>query len=377
LVTVLPLILCVFIYAYKLGVLKSGAFFFNIIVALFIGTLSFSEGALLTPELFFVRLDEITFYEESIRSAGSIFNEHWRYLGYIIFSHFTYLTGGEYFFKIQSIPFALLSSLILYDVTRKKISLWLFPVVFSYILFLSTLHMRDAMIIFGILFFVLRLSRCKRSTSIFLWTSVASVYFLTIRFEFSIIIFLIGIWLVIVNNYKIKPSIAFFYPSLGLVILFIVPYTATFLINISNYFFPGRAELYLMLREDEVTSFPLLNENASSLLRQLLTPIPTSLIGRIFGDEIPANLYLSDLFRLLLMVFVYFTTFLLLFYYRKVLVILRKEKFPQILLLFSVIVSILYSIFGDGGGDTRNKVYPFILLFYLFVMIFRIRLKTF
>lgn len=372
-ITVLPLLLCVIIYAYKLGVLKSGAFCFNIFIAAFIATLSFFEGEILTPDFYFIRLDESTFYRESITSLNYIVSEHWRYLGYILYSHLTYITGGEFLFKIQSIPFALLSSLVLYDLTKNKLSLWLFPIFFSYIFFLSTLHMRDSMIIFGVLYFVLQLSRCHKGACIIGWTSLAILYFITLRLEFAIIFFLVGTWILLVNKLKFNIKTAFIYPPFILIVLFIIPYTTTLLIEISNYFFPGRAEVYLLIREEEVTSFPLLNANASSFIRQIITPIPTSLLIRVLGSEIPVNLYLSDLFRFLIMIFVYTTISFLLVNFWKAYNIFIRCSFIQILLIISVIVSIVYSIYGDGGGDSRNKIYPYLFLFILLMKMVKIK----
>ena len=124
--TLLPGFCLVLVYAYKLGLLTNPGFLLNVIFAFLISIISIVEGLAITPDFFYVRLDEEWYYHESTLGMDYILNNHFRYFLYLAYSNLSYLLGGDYIFKFHLIPFALLTSLILFDITRLKSLLFFF-----------------------------------------------------------------------------------------------------------------------------------------------------------------------------------------------------------------------------------------------------------
>ena len=60
--TLLPGLCIVLVYAYKLGLLTNPGFLLNVIFAFLISIMSFVEGLAITPDFFYVRLDEEFFF---------------------------------------------------------------------------------------------------------------------------------------------------------------------------------------------------------------------------------------------------------------------------------------------------------------------------
>jgi hypothetical protein len=361
--TFLPAFCIVLVYAYKLKILSNPGFLLNIIVAFLIGILSVIEGLAITPDFFYVRLDEKWFYYESVSDLNYIFNNHFRYFLYLAYSNLSYLLGGDYIFKFHLIPFAILTSLVLFDITRLKSVLYFFPLVFGYIYFLSTIHMRDMLIVFFCLFFLFKLTETKRPAFVIFFTIL---FFLTLRAEFIIVFLFTYIWMkseVIFNKGFI---INYFIPGLLILIVISLPNFTDLVVGISDLFFPGRMSLYLALRSEEVSKLPFLTENASSIIRQLITPFPWSKIRSLVTEPIGTNLILKEVFRVIMMSTYFLMIIYLMFNLRKVVEIMNESKFLRLLFAVSIQVTILYAIFGDGGGASRNKLFPIILVFLIF-----------
>lgn len=361
--TLLPVSCIVLVYAYKLGILTNPGFLFNVIVAFLICIMSIVEGMVITPDFFYVRLDEPWFYSESVLGLEYIFNNHFRYFLYLAYSNLSYLLGGDYIFKFHLIPFALLTSLILFDIARLKSVLYFFPIVFGYIYFLSTIHMRDMLIVFFCLFFLFKLANSRRPLFVILFTIL---FFLTLRAEFIIVFLITYFWMKSESVFNKGFLINFFIPGLVIMVLISLPNFTEIIISISDLFFPGRMRLYLALRSEEVSKLPFLTENASSIIRQLITPFPWSKIRSLLTEPIGANLVLKEIFRIIMMSTYFLMVLYLIFNFRKVVEIMDENKFLRLLFAVSIQITILYAIFGDGGGASRNKLFPIILVFLIF-----------
>lgn len=361
--TLLPVFCIVLVYAYKLGVLTNPGFLFNVIVAFLICIMSIVEGMVITPDFFYVRLDEAWFYQESVLGLKYIFNNHFRYFLYLAYSNLSYIFGGEYIFKFHLIPFALLTSLIFFDISRLRSVLFFFPIVFGYIYFLSTVHMRDMLIIFFCLFFLFKLAKSNRPIIVILFTIL---FFLTLRAEFIIVFLFTYIWMKSESVFNKGFLINYFIPGILIMVIISLPNFTEMVISISDVFFPGRMQLYLAIRSEEVSKLPFLTENASSIIRQLTTPFPWSKIRSLLTEPMGTNLILQEIFRIIMMSTYFLMVFYLIFNFKKAVKIMDENKFLRLLFAVSIQITILYAIFGDGGGASRNKLFPIILVFLLF-----------
>lgn len=361
--TFLPVVCVFLIYAYKLKILTNPGFILNLIFAFLVSLMSIIEGLAVTPDFFYVRLDEEWFYHESVSGINNIYNNHFRYFLYLAYSNLSFQLGGDYIFKFHLVPFAILTSLILYEISKQKSVLYFFPVVFGYIYFLSTIHMRDILIIFFCLFFLFKLANSRRPLFVILFTIL---FFLTLRAEFIIVFLITYFWMKSESVFNKGFLINFFIPGLVIMVLISLPNFTEIIISISDLFFPGRMRLYLALRSEEVSKLPFLTENASSIIRQLITPFPWSKIRSLLTEPIGTNLILKEIFRIIMMSSYFIILIYLSFNFRKVIVIMNENKFLRLLFAFSIQITILYAIFGDGGGASRNKLFPIILIFLIF-----------
>jgi hypothetical protein len=365
--------LFVFLYAMRLRIITHPAFIFNVFVALCIGALAFVDIGLVTDPNMYIFSDEKWFSPEAKRPLEEIISSHKRYLAYILFSHSTYLFAGEWAFKIQSIPFALFSSLILYDATRKKSTLWLFPIVFSFIFFLATLNLRDVILFSAMLFFMLKVSRSKLP-GIITWSTLTILFFSVIRPEYSIVCFFIMCW-VLVNNRVKNKFLVLIIPAVTVIVLFVFFENAIF--GIANYFYPGRVSHYVSDKAVELGQIPFLNDNATALVRQLITPLPLSKIIFIYNNEVPGRRILYEILRMIMMISYYFMFVVVLIKWKKAYYFLVQNRFIQILFMMAVINTVLYAIYRDGGGGSRNKLYPFILVYVFFINFYIFRIKKY
>jgi hypothetical protein len=361
--TLLPGFCLVLVYAYKLGLLTNPGFLLNVIFAFLISLISIVEGIAITPDFFYVRLDEYWFYRESVSGMDYILNNHFRYFLYLAYSNLSYILGGEYIFKFHLVPFALLTSLVLFDITRLKSVLYFFTVVFGYIYFLSTIHMRDTLIVFFCLFFLFKLAETKKPAFVIF---VTILFFLTLRAEFIIVFLFTYFWMKSESIFKKGFLLNYFIPGFLIIVLISLPNFTDIVVVVSDLFFPGRMGLYLALRSEEVSSLPFLTENASSIIRQLITPFPWSKIRSLLTEPMGLNLYVKEIFRVIMMSSYFLMILYLFFNLKKVVEIMDENKFLRLLFAVSIQITILYAIFGDGGGASRNKLFPIILVFLIF-----------
>jgi hypothetical protein len=284
------------------------------------------------------------------------------------------MLADEWVFKIQSLPFALLTCLVLFDATKKKSAMWLFPIVFAYLYFLATLNMRDMIIVCAMLFFSLKASRSGTNGIIF-WSGLSMLFFSLIRPEFTIVWFILMLVLLLTHMSKISFTKLFSIPILSVVVLYV--FFPEPLIYVSEYLYPKRIGIYTSNRMEAVTNVPFLNANAASLVRQLFTPLPTSKLSYMLTEGITPNLIIMEIFRMILMMSFYLMSALLLFKWKKVCNILKNNRFLQVLFTIAVINTILYAIYRDGGGSSRNKLYPIMFAYVTFITLYVFRIEQY
>lgn len=360
----------VFLYAKKLKINRTRAFWFVIFSTTFLVYLSLAEVLLVSPEDIYSRLDESYFLRIAGLSFNEILAEGSRYRLFHLYNYLTYNTlfGWHLSLKIHLVAFSMLIMLVLYDSTRNIYAIWLFTIVFSYIIFLSTLNMRDVILIFMTLYSLLGLVRARRQRTIF-WIVLPSLLLLLIRPQAAFFYLLASIWIGVFAKKTKTPFVAYFVPA-GIIIGVIVlnQFFQQAIVYLQLYT-PFNPEPYLQERSGEITRIPFLGENVNALVRQIITPLPTSKLGEILAGGMSANFYLYEISRSVMMLSVYMLIGYLMLHWRYLGNAFKHNKFLGALLIMAVLYTAAYAIFSDGGGDSRNKLYPFFLFYVLFLQI--------
>lgn len=268
--------------------------------------------------------------------------------------------------KLQSVPFSLLTLMVLFDVTRKNLTLILYPIIFGYLYFLSTLNMRDSMLIFLMLASI-KLVTEAGITKAFVCAVSFLILFYFIRPEYSYIWVFLYLWYLLSKS-RLPIKYTVYAPALTIVVAYV--WFDEFIYLLIDYFQPGRLDVYLAERF-VADGNVLLNPNLIGFIRQLFTPNPYSKVVELFDIGYTDNLFFKEVFRIIMMSGFYLLCLLLVVKFRGLIRLVRNNDFMKVLLMFSIIHTILYAIYGDGGGASRNKVYPYIFVFLAYVMISR------
>lgn len=365
--TIIPACLLVLVYASRLGLLGSKELWFNIFVVFSLTYFSISETVLLSSDQVFFRLDEAFFYNEALAGFKEIIDGHDRYLLFILYNHLALESAlySPYVLKFHLVPFALLIGLLIYDATKNSKSLLIYPLFFSYIVVLSTLNMRDVLIISATLYASIKLSR-SIGVSSFFWMFFPAVFFLFIRPEASVFWLLASMWYILFVYLKRKTFIVYVVPAVAIILLFTMSFESS-LLKLSSYFFSAeRIEYYVHDRSSELDVIPFLSENAVAMIRQLVTPLPHSKIIKILDGDPGPNLYVYEISRAIMMICVYGLVLMSFFRFRVIKNNFENNDCVKIIFAIALFYSLGYSIFSDGGGDSRNKLYPFLFLYLVY-----------
>ena len=359
--------LVAFIYAHKLEVLNKASFWFNLFIVFLLAFLGIVELEIFSADNWFSRLDEQTFVDWGQLPMSEISPKNHRYFLYILLTHLTLKTGGGLLaLKLQCTSFAVLSSLVIFDATRRKDSLWLFPILFSFLFFFSSLVMRDMIIIFVTLWLCLWISRL----SIFylpVWAILGWCFYFHIRPEAGLFFLFALVWYVFHKVSRLGFIFTYCLPTAIAFIIFVTP-LVDYIIEILRFFYTERIDLYVYQRSEAIKIIPFFSDNFTAVLRQLFTPFPVSKLIDILKNGGGENLFIYELLRMHMLVVFYFLIFYCLAKWRSVLKVLSKNDFLKLLFGITVAYTLAYSLHSDGGGDTRNKVYPYLLLFIVFLM---------
>jgi len=348
-------------------VLKKNAFWFNIAVALTILAIGIIELHLFSPDEWFTKLDEQTFIKWAQQSVSEIKAKGNRYFLFIILTRETLGSAGEGLaLKVQSIPFAILTSLVIYDATKLRVTLWLFPIIFSFLFFFATLVMRDSIIIFVTIWLCLKVSRSK-AASLPMWTALGWAFYYFIRPEAGWLFLFTLLWYFIYRFLKRDVVVIYFIPTFLILFIFVTP-IADYLIDFVGIYYGDRIDLYTINRSQELKNLPFISENAAATIRQLFTPFPLSKLARFLTIGAGENLYIYEFVRMIMMSSFYFLTLYCLIFWRKIWRVFAQNDFLKLVFGIALAYTLAYAIYADGGGDSRNKIYPYLLLYLFFVM---------
>lgn len=112
-----------------------------------------------------------------------------------------------------------------------------------------------------------------------------------------------------------------------------------------------------------------------SVFRYAMTPIPTSLVERLFTGVTKFG-YIDDLFRFFnqtILYAMYFYILVNLNFLKIALKSIRNEMYSFHFLIFSIVNTVVYSLYYAGGGHSRLKLVYYIFIFLIFSKIYNIK----
>lgn len=369
----------VFFYASKLRLTKRTAFWFVLLTTWLLAFFSYAEVLLVSPEDIYSRLDEQYFADIAGLEFQELIKEGERYR---LFHLYNFLTLNSWFgwnwaLKVHLIAFPILIALVLFDFVKNIYVIWFFPIVFSYVILLGTLNMRDVILIFITLYSVLYLSRANSSLKRILWVGLPFGLMSFIRPEAAFLYLFLGIWIGFFTIWIRRPTFAFYIPAALIFGLVIFQTNLEQLAMYLQQLTPLNIYPYLEARAEELQQLPFLGENMTAVIRQLVTPLPTSKLNQIATGGMSEAFYIYEISRSLMMAIVYGLALYAVFNWQYLGAVFRINRSLGALLLISILHTAAYSVYSDGGGDSRNKLYPFFLLFLLYFEIIVAKKESF
>ena len=278
---------------------------------------------------------------------------------------------GEFFCKIINIPFCvyLLHKInSIFDIRNKFILFFLAP----FIIVLSVSNLRDLLILIATIHLCIGLNNLKTKTQrnlIYLFVSALFLYNLRPILLFASLV----IFLIVNYKYYIKNKIN--------LILVIILLSSTFylsseyidrIIYNGTYFFAEGIVERAGINDFEYfypDNLPLTFSYAS--LRYILTPMPTSIIERLFSDYSHKYGNFSEIIRLFHQIIYYFVLIFTFFNWRKIWSFLKKlNSLYKLILLNFLVYMPIYSVYAFGGVHQRTK-FPFQLALIIIYIVYR------
>jgi hypothetical protein len=367
-------LLCAFVFAKRLGLLYRYELLVNLLAISIIVVFVYFELIVFNNSDLFKLSDEVFFLELAEFNYDYLFDRHSRYFLYAAYSKLNAATFGSSFLKVQNIPFSLAIALLVYKLSNRRASLLFFPLVFGYIYVLSISNLRDSMLILLVLLYVVVLKNASVLKSLIL-TIFISLLFMYIRPEYAIVIVIS--WAILMVC-RMIPSRFVWKSLVAVASIFVTGYLALphWVLDLSDAVYPERVSGYLAERDESEINVSFIGPNGGALIRQILTPFPPSkLMMLITNPEFTDNLVITEATRIVLLSIFYFLMIYCMINYRHISRVMGDRADLQILFTISVVVSILYALYGAGGGDSRNKLFPYLFTYVLAFNIIGEKLK--
>jgi len=332
----------------------------------------------LLTEVNYLASDEYRYYhlsEEYIKEGND--RTLWLYVNKILKNFDLF---GEFFIKLINIPLAIYFINLINNVFDIKNRLSVFLLV-PFIIVLSVSNLRDVLIWIATVHFCLSLYSLKERVNLFSMMFWAVVLF-SLR---PIILFTVILLYFIVNfsNFRKSRSKSIFSVILvsgilSSLVLFFSSYLNRVIYNGGYYLRVGlahKAELTGFSQYFYPDNMPLTFSYAS--IRYIFTPLPTSIIERLFSGHFYKHGVISELVRLLHQ-FVYFYLLLFIFAnFRKVLgMFWRLNSLHRFILLNLLAYMPVYTVYAFGGVHQRNK-FPFQLALVIIYVLYKQKKKDF
>jgi hypothetical protein len=355
------------VYASYARVARHFAWWVNVVLTMVLFAVHMLEIQLLSPATLFPFLDEPFFVRNSqvpfahLASSGLA-----RYNGYLIYAHLAQVATPEWILKSVNIPWLWIFMVQLYRMSGSSPwSLRLFPIALPYLYFLSFMNMRDMIGLVVIMMLTTMVT-----------TRVRHLDCLPAR------IIAIAVALVLLGS--LRPQwIVFFAASVSVLAMIVGRArmrlaTAVLAITAAGIAYPMLSSQFDRLRV--VAAYSVLtrtSETVQSLgtsqfgiesgivgvLRQLITPLPTSKIVALTREQPGENLYLIEVARIIMNTWFISALVLVAWRFRDFVVYVRLRSSVFLFGIFAAVNTIVYGVYFFGVGSSRNKVLPIILVF--------------
>jgi hypothetical protein len=326
---------------------------------------------LASDEWRFFHLSEIYLQEENDRTL-------WLYINVLLKNYDLF---GEYFVKLLNIPLCVyLIHLVnsIFDIKNRLIVYLLAP----FIIVLSISNLRDVLIFITTIHFCLALDKLKTINIKNLIYLLFSAFFL---FTLRPIILFVSIGLYLIVNFK-KYSKNFrnsFISIIFIIVVFlsIISFSSAYINKIlynGGYFLTQgialKAELKGFNQYFYPNNLPLTFSYAS--LRYVFTPMPTSIVERLFSDHFYKHGIISEIVRLFHQLIYFYLLFYIFFNLKKMYRLLKKLNSLHKLILLNLLVYMpIYTIYAFGGVHQRTK-FPFQLALIIIYVLYQQKKKN-
>jgi len=326
---------------------------------------------LASDEYRFFHLSEIYLQEENDRTL-------WLYINVLLKNYDLF---GEYFIKLLNIPlcvYLIHKVNSIFDIKNKLIVYLLAP----YIIVLSISNLRDVLIFISTIHFCLALEKLKTINIKNLIYLLFSAFLLfTLR---PIILFVsIGLYLTVnfkkyfKNIFKKPINIIFIF----LIFLSIISYSSAYINQIlynGSYFLTQglalKSETKGFNQYFYPNNLPLTFSYAS--LRYVFTPMPTSIVERLFSDHFYKHGIISEIVRLFHQLIYFYLLFFMFFNLKKIYRLLKNLNSLYKLILLNLLVYMpIYTLYAFGGVHQRTK-FPFQLALIIIYVLYQQKKKN-
>jgi len=356
----------------KSGIWREVFFYINFLILLFVGLMHWLEIISSNTSTLILHNDIISFLNIASLPVSEIFQYRWRYSLFAMWYKDVMFWFGFRGIFISLIPFFVIFISLLYVISNKnRLLLILFPFFLTFYYYLPFIGYRDIILHCIILLFAAAINK-HNAVNFFAIAFVLASVLVFLRYQWALL--LIASYLItFIYIHKNIFSKKFYSHYLVIHIILLVPVIYFFIIY--QDFILDRISRALSVRDEEVivAKFPSWTSYLLALVRQLLTPLPSSLFSQWFDGQILGTNFVRDLTRMVMMTFFYIGLLYLISNANLALRIIHNNKGLIFLFVFSFGNTILYAVYGDGGGSSRNKTFPIILVLLVLVEILRIK----
>lgn len=358
------------VYAAYAGVTRHPSWWMNVVLTIGLFALHMLEIQILSPDNIFPFLDEVFFARESQRpwselAAGGLA----RYNLYLIYAHLAQVGTPEWVLKGVNIPWLWIFMIQVYRMAGSSPwALRIFPVALPYMYVLSFMNMRDmlAIVVLMMLLNVVttRLRYLDQGVARVIAVVAGLVLVVSLRPQWIVFFAASALMLVILTG-RTRARVA---AGVAMVAAAAIAYPLLSgqvqrLRAISAYSTISRTS-------EDVQALGVGEFGVASavvgIVRQLVTPLPSSKLIALFRGPRSENLYVIELTRIVMNAWFILALAYVALHLRAFWAYVNSTRALQLLAMFAAVNTVVYGLYFFGVGSSRNKVLP-ILLVFLFV----------
>lgn len=294
-------------------------------------------------------------------------------------------TGGG-FSKLGSFVFLPFLVYLIHRLNSTNYINYLFLLFMPYALYVSQTALRDVLILTVTMLLIYGLANLKRSFVLFFTLVVISALVIFMLRPFVLGLVLISFFIVsYLNSIRGLSARGKFLKLFTILTISLISAAILYMVfkdKIDQYYrtliFIQENGLKLDSSKTEVQPGLSAQYFLYSIFRYILTPIPTSLLERIFSGATKFG-YLDDFIRMLNQTSLYFMYIYIFFNIRLLRPAIKKiqeNSYCYLFLVFAVLNSIAYALYYAGGGHSRLKLVFYLACFLIFSTIFHIKMRA-